>query len=131
MKRKSRFVSGTTLIKWHAVIYILFIVVLWWSAMSTFSHPNNTLVPFGTYQPFILNRIGITIFWGIVFLAHFAFHQMRSWLRSREQQSHLRAVSKIQERYGSSARLDLEQNDEEDQLIDEDDWIAQHRTQPR
>lgn len=131
MKRKSLFLPGAALIKWHAVIYIVFTVALWWSVMSTLNYPGNTDVPFSAYQPFILNRIGVTILWGLVFLAHFAFQQMRGWRHDQARQSHLREISEIQNRYTSGARLDLEQNDDEDLLIDEDEWQAQRRLQSK
>ena len=108
MKRKSLFVHGDVLIKWHALIYIVFTVGLWWSVMSTFNYPGNVDVPFSAYQGFILSRIGVTMFWGLVFILHFASHQMRSYREQQARQTHLKTVNAMQERYVSGARLDMD-----------------------
>jgi hypothetical protein len=128
MKRKSLFIRDESLLKWHAVIYIAFTVALWWSVISTLNYPSNSEIPFNVQGGFIMSRIGATIFWGLFFLLHFVFHQMRSWLQDRARQSHLDDVATIQDRYVPSARLDMDaQNINENEIIDERVLHAAHQ----
>jgi len=123
-KSKSRFVSGTALVKWHAVIYISVLVALWAVLAATlFGSPSDSV--FALNRNLITSHVWLTICWGLVFLAHFVFQEVRVWRQGRERASHLKVVDQIQERYGSRARLDLEAEAEDGILIDEDEWIAQ------
>jgi hypothetical protein len=130
VKRKSLFVRGETLLKWHAVIYISFIVLLWAAlAAALFDDPSDSV--FALNKGLIVTRVEATIFWGLFFLAHFAVHQIQLWSQNRNRQFHLNNIHRMQEQYRTESRLDINFEAEDENLIDETEWSHQQRLQSK
>lgn len=127
MKRKSPFIYSDTILKIHAFTFVLFIVGLWWSMMNTITYSSSAVAPLP--KGLILDRIGLTLFWGFVFLAHFTAHHLRAWWHKRKHRDHLRAMGQMQTRY--IPQNHLEDVEADGVLVDEIDWVAQQRLQTK
>jgi hypothetical protein len=115
MKRKRLAVPDISILKWHAFFFVLFTVFLWMSVLSTFSYPANAEAPFEVFKPFLVERMGMNILWGMVLLAHFGVRAVQDMLLQRTLR--LDSPNLLDEGYGK--RL-TSTGDDDVVLIDEE-----------
>jgi hypothetical protein len=102
MKRKRFTVPDISILKWHAFFFVLFTVFLWMSMLSTFSYAGNAEVPFVAFKPFLIERMGMNILWGVMLLAHFCVRAVQDMLMQRTLR--LDSPNLIDEAYGRRLR---------------------------
>jgi hypothetical protein len=132
MKQKSLHRPGLTFLKIHVFVFVLFTLGMSANIFLTLNHPTNMGLPFSTFTQLIMQSVSVTFMWGIVLLAHLAFHQLRAFSQYRAQAAHAEEIEAIQERYVSAARLDMDaQGVSEDDIIHEDMPHAERRNDQR
>ena len=83
MKQKMRSGRGGTLLKWHALAFTMFIISVWGKVLWDFSRIDNVTFPYTVDGDLMINRIGVTIVWGVVLLAYFVSHQLHAFRQYR------------------------------------------------
>lgn len=98
MKRKRFAIPDISILKWHAFFFVLFTVFLWMSVLATIEYPGNAEVPFEVFKPFLVERMGMNILWGVVLLTHFGARAVQDMLMQRTLR--LDSPNLIDEAYG-------------------------------
>jgi hypothetical protein len=83
MKNKRIFVPGMQILKWHLLLFVLVTSLHWLSVLATFQYPDNRALPFEIFRGFILERIGYTLVWAVLLVAHFGIQELRGFLLQR------------------------------------------------
>lgn len=92
MKRKRTDPPNDFLLKWNAFLFAVFTVGLWLSVLNTINYPGNWSVSFEVFEPFIIERMSVNIIWGVILIAHFAFHHLRQYIRLRRYAAQIASI---------------------------------------
>lgn len=126
MKQKRLPFANALLLKLHILAFAAFTVMLWMSVIATFNYPGNAEGSFEVFKLFLVERMSVNIFWGLILLMHLGLHQFQNMLQMRAYRTHINSINHIQENYGQRLADDFNSDEITVETLESNTDFEQH-----